>query len=105
MPLGSPIGSARGIQTAEFLRIIIEQSSVPVIVDAGIGMPSHAAQAIEAGAHGVLVNTAIAAADNPIKMAGAFKLAVRAAENAIGAGPVEKRAQASASSPLTGFLD
>jgi thiazole synthase len=105
MPLGSPIGSARGIQTEEFLRIIIEQASVPVVVDAGLGLPSHAAQAIELGADAVLVNTAIAVAADPVLMAEAFRLAVQAAEKAMLAGPIEQQARASASSPLTGFLE
>ena len=105
MPLAAPIGSARGIRTEEFLNIIIDQSNVPVVVDAGLGMPSHAAKAIEIGADAVLVNTAIAAAKNSVLMAKAFKLAVEAAEAALISGPVEENTQASASSPLTGFLD
>jgi thiazole synthase len=105
MPLGSPIGSARGIRATEFLRIIIEQANVPVVVDAGIGMPSHAAQAIELGADAVLVNTAIAVSKDPVGMAYAFKLAVESAEAALDAGPIEERETASPSSPLTGFLD
>lgn len=105
MPLGSPIGSARGIKTEEFIRIIIEQANVPVVVDAGLGLPSHAAQAIELGADAVLVNTAIAIAGDPVKMAYAFKLAVESAEAAIAAGPIEEQDKASASSPLTGFLE
>ncbi len=105
MPLGSPIGSARGIKTREFLRIIIEQVEVPVVVDAGLGMPSHAAEAIELGADAVLANTAIAVARNPVKMAEAFKLAVESAEAALDAGPIEERQTASPSSPLTGFLE
>lgn len=105
MPLASPIGSARGIRTAEFLKIIIEQANVPVVVDAGLGMPSHAAAAIELGADAVLVNTAIAAADNSVEMATAFKLAVQAAEKALDSGPVKESVTADASSPLTGFLD
>ncbi len=105
MPLGSPIGSARGIKAEEFIKIIIEQANVPVVVDAGLGMPSHAAQAIELGADAVLVNTAISVAQEPPKMAHAFKLAVQAAEAALEAGPIEERETASPSSPLTGFLD
>jgi thiazole synthase len=105
MPLGSPIGSARGIQTEEFLKIIIEQATVPVVVDAGLGLPSHAAHAIELGADAVLVNTAIAVAVDPVGMSRAFKLAVASAETALDAGPIEQQQQASASSPLTGFLD
>jgi thiazole synthase len=105
MPLGSPIGSARGIKTEEFIKIIIEQSRVPVVVDAGLGLPSHAAQAIELGADAVLVNTAIAVALDPVKMSYAFRLAVESAEAALDAGPIEQQDRASASSPLTGFLD
>jgi len=78
---------------------------VPVVVDAGLGMPSHAAQAIELGADAILVNTAIAAAQDSVMMAKAFKLAVEAAETALMSGPVEEKIKASASSPLTGFLD
>ena len=105
MPLGSPIGSARGIKTEEFLKIIIEQSRVPVVVDAGLGLPSHAARAIELGADAVLVNTAIAVAVDPVKMSRAFRLAVESAEIALDAGPIEQQDRAAASSPLTGFLD
>ena len=105
MPLGSPIGSARGIKTEEFLVIIIEQATVPVVVDAGLGLPSHAAHAIELGADAVLVNTAIAVATDPVGMSRAFKLAVESAETALDAGPIEEQTKASASSPLTGFLD
>jgi thiazole synthase len=105
MPLGSPIGSARGIKTEEFLRIIIEQANVPVIVDAGLGLPSHAAQAIELGADAVLVNTAIAVAQDPVKMSHAFRLAVESAVAALDAGPIDQQERASASSPLTGFLE
>lgn len=104
MPLGSPIGSNNGLQTREFLRIIIEQSNVPVIVDAGIGRPSHAAEALEMGADAVLVNTAIATAVNPIQMALAFRQAVKAGRLAYLAGlPVVSR-KAQATSPLTAFL-
>lgn len=105
MPLGSPIGSARGIITEEFVKIIVAQATVPVVVDAGLGLPSHAAQAIELGADAVLVNTAIAVAGDPVAMARAFKLAVQSAEIAMGAGPIEQQETASASSPLTGFLE
>lgn len=105
MPLGAPIGTNKGITTREQIAIIIEQSTVPVVVDAGIGAPSHAAEAIEMGADAVLVNTAIAAAGDPIKMAEAFKLAVSAAEIARQAGFAGKQNTANASSPLTGFLD
>ncbi|MBX3728331.1 MAG: thiazole synthase [Candidatus Sumerlaeia bacterium] len=104
MPLGSPIGSNRGLRTADQLRIIIEQARVPVVVDAGIGMPSHAAEAIEMGADAVLVNTALAVASDPVAMARAFRLAVQAAELARQAGPGPVSDRASASSPLTGFL-
>jgi len=104
MPLGAPIGSNRGIKTTENLRIIIEQSNVPIVVDAGIGAPSHAALALEMGADAVLVNTAIATADNPVEMAKAFKYAVEAACHAINAGMPTEKLRAEASSPLTGFL-
>lgn len=104
MPLASPIGSNRGLQTRDQLRIIIEQATVPVVVDAGLGMPSHAAEAIELGADAVLVNTAIAIAADPVCMARAFKAAVEAAELARRAGPGSETHHARASSPLTGFL-
>ncbi len=104
MPLAAPIGSNRGLQTRDQLRIIIEQATVPVVVDAGLGMPSHAAEAIELGADAVLVNTAIAIADDPVRMARAFKAAVEAAELARAAGPGDETHLARASSPLTGFL-
>jgi thiazole synthase len=105
MPLGAPIGTNKGLLTRDFLEIIIEQSRVPVIVDAGLGVPSHAAAAMEMGADAVLVNTAIAVAQNPVEMAKAFKLAVEAGRMARLAGPgsVYKRAQAT--SPLTSFLN
>jgi thiazole synthase len=105
MPLGAPIGSNRGLRTVDFLEIIIEQSNVPVIVDAGIGAPSHAAYAMELGADAVLVNTAIAVSQNPMAMAIAFKKAVEAGRMAFLAklAPIYK--QAAASSPLTSFLD
>jgi thiazole synthase len=105
MPLGSPIGSNQGLQTRDFLRIIIEQSNVPVIVDAGIGVPSHAAEAIEMGADAVLVNTAIAVSDDPVAMGHAFKLAVEAGTIARKAKVGRKSMIAEASSPLTSFLD
>jgi len=105
MPLGSPIGSNRGLQTRDFIRIIIEQSHVPVIVDAGLGVPSHAAEAMEMGADAVLVNTAIAVANDPVAMATAFKKAVEAGRLAYEAGPGLSSTQASATSPLTSFLD
>lgn len=104
MPLGSPIGSNKGLKTEDFLEIIIEQSKVPVIVDAGIGAPSHAARAMEMGADAVLVNTAIAVAGNPTKMAIAFKLAVEAGRMAYEAKLAKQVNQAVASSPLTSFL-
>ncbi len=105
MPLGSPIGSNKGLKTIDFLEIIIEQSTVPVIVDAGIGMPSHAAQAMEMGADAVLVNTAIATAGNPVMMAQAFKEAVDAGRKAFLSGLPQSRTHAEASSPLTAFLN
>jgi thiazole synthase len=104
MPLAAPIGSNRGLQTRDQLRIIIEQATVPVVVDAGLGMPSHAAEAIELGADAVLVNTAIAIAADPVRMARAFKLAVEAAELVRQSGPGDVILRARASSPLTGFL-
>lgn len=105
MPLGSPIGSNQGLQTRDFLRIIIEQSNVPVVVDAGIGAPSHAAEAIEMGADAVLVNTAIAVSYDPVAMGRAFKLAVEAGRIAFEARLAGKSNYAEASSPLTSFLD
>jgi thiazole synthase len=104
MPLGSPIGSNRGLQTRTALEIIIEQSNVPVVVDAGLGLPSHAAEAMEMGADAVLVNTAIATATDPVEMAEAFKLAVEAGRKAFLSGPRAPMRRAEASSPLTGFL-
>ena len=103
MPLGSPIGSNRDIRTRDMIEIIVEQSHVPVVVDAGIGLPSHAAEAIELGADAVLANTAVAAADDPVKMAEAFKLAVRGAELALQAGPPAAGRMAAATSPLDIF--
>ncbi len=105
MPLGSPIGSNKGIKTKDFLEIIIEQSNVPVIVDAGIGLPSHASEAMEMGADAVLVNTAIATAENPVEMATAFKWAVKAGRKAYLAKYRGYIHTAEASSPLTAFLD
>ncbi|MFA6998354.1 MAG: thiazole synthase [Victivallaceae bacterium] len=105
MPLGSPIGSNQGIQTEAMLRIIIEQANVPVIVDAGLGMPSHAAHAIELGADAVLINTAIAAAGDPAAMARAFAAAITAAETALDAVPAAKLDYASPTSPLNTFND
>lgn len=104
MPLGAPIGSNQGLQTREFLRIIIEQSNVPVVVDAGLGAPSHAAEAMEMGADAVLINTAIAAANDPVRMAIAFKMAVEAGRMAFEAKLAVKSMGAHASSPLTSFL-
>lgn len=105
MPLGAPIGTNKGLQTREFLRIIIEQATVPVVVDAGIGAPSHAAEAMELGASAVLVNTAIAVAGNPAEMARAFKLAVEAGRMAYEAQLAASGFTAVASSPLTAFLN
>lgn len=105
MPLGAPIGSNKGIKTEAFLEIIIEQATVPVIVDAGIGSPSHAAQAMEMGADAVLVNTAIAVAGNPIAMSEAFAQAVQAGRQAYLAGLAGQSNHANASSPLTAFLE
>ena len=105
MPLGSPIGSNKGLRTIDFLEIIIEQSNVPVIVDAGIGSPSDAAKAMEIGADAVLVNTAIAVAGRPVEMAMAFKLAVEAGRMAFEARLGSLNHFATASSPLTSFLD
>ena len=105
MPLGAPIGTNRGLLTRDFLQIIIEQSNVPVIVDAGIGAPSHAAEAMEMGADAVLVNTAIAVAHNPVGMATAFRDAVAAGRRAYLSGLGSQSFHAEASSPLTSFLD
>jgi thiazole synthase len=105
MPLGSPIGSHRGIQTRDQIRIIIEQATVPVVVDAGIGAPSHAAEAMELGADAVLVNTAIAVASDPCRMGVAFKQAVEAGRAAYEIGLGETQDHASPTSPLTGFLN
>ena len=104
MPLGAPIGSNRGIATRDQIRIIIEQAIVPVVVDAGIGAPSHAAEAMELGADAVLVNTAIAIASDPSRMAIAFKMAVEAGREAYELGLPDVLDHASATSPLTGFL-
>ncbi|MDF5431217.1 thiazole synthase, partial [Vibrio parahaemolyticus] len=105
MPLGAPIGSNKGLVSADFLQIIIDQAKVPVVVDAGIGAPSHAARAMELGADAVLVNTAIATASDPVAMARAFKLAVEAGRAAYHAGLAGQVSHAIASSPLTSFLD
>jgi thiazole synthase len=104
MPLGSPIGSNRGIETRAQIEIIIEQATVPVVVDAGLGAPSQAAEALEMGADAVLVNTAIAIASDPVRMARAFKMAVEAGREAFEIGLAEKHHAAHATSPLTGFL-
>ncbi len=104
MPLGSAIGSGQGIHTAEEIRIIIEQASIPVVVDAGLGVPSDAAQAMEMGADAVLVNTAIAQADDPTLMAEAFRQGVEAGFKAYQAGRITRRAYASASSPVEGVV-
>ena len=104
MPLGAPIGTNRGLRTREQIAIIIEQAIVPVIVDAGLGAPSHAAEAMELGADAVLVNTALAVARDPGRMAAAFRKGVEAGREAYLAGLGSERRQAEASSPLTGFL-
>ncbi len=104
MPLGSYIGSNRGLRTAESLQIILESARVPVIVDAGLGAPSHAALAMELGVSAVMVNTAVASATRPADMAGAFRMAVEAGRRGFLAGLAPAGGQASASSPLTGFL-
>jgi thiazole synthase len=105
MPLGSPIGSNRGLRARDQIRIIIEQATVPVVVDAGLGAPSHAAEAMELGADAVLVNTAIAIASDPNRMAIAFKMAVEAGRAAYEIGLAGQQETASATSPLTGFLE
>src|SRR5215468_278697 len=105
MPLGSPIGSNRGLQTRDQLRIIIEQATVPVVVDAGLGAPSHAAEAMELGADAVLINTAIAVSSNPNRMALAFKMAVESGRAAFECGLAAQQETASPTSPLTAFLD
>jgi thiazole synthase len=105
MPLGSPIGSNRGLRSADLIEMIIENSKLPVIVDAGIGRPSHAAQAMEMGADAVLVNTAIAAAPDPVIISRAFSMAVQAGRTAFLSGIAAESKTADASSPLTGFLE
>ncbi len=105
MPLGAPIGTNRGLRTKDFLEIIIEQSGVPVVVDAGIGAPSHAAAAMEMGADAVLVNTAIAVAGDPVAMATAFRMAVEAGRMAYESGVAVEQITAQATSPLTAFLN
>lgn len=104
MPLGSPIGSNQGIQTKSLIRMIIEEIDIPVVIDAGIGRPSEAAEAMEMGADAVLVNTAIATANDPIAMGEAFRKAVEAGRTAFEAGLGRTLSTADASSPLTGFL-
>ena len=105
MPLGSWIGSNQGVRTRDAVRIIVEEATVPVVVDAGLGAPSHAAEAMEMGVDAVLVNTAIAVAEDPVGMARAFALGVEAGRWAFLAGRAPEREEAEASSPLTGFLD
>lgn len=105
MPLGSWIGSSRGLRSADAIGIIVEQAGVPVVVDAGLGAPSHAAAAMEMGVDAVLVNTAIAVARDPAAMADAFRAAVGAGRQAFRAGLAPERRTAEASSPLTGFLE
>ena len=105
MPLGAPIGTNKGLKTKDLLEIIIAESNVPVVIDAGLGAPSHAAEAMEMGADAVLVNTAIAIASDPVAMARAFKLAVEASRMAHLAGLGAQSSMAVASSPLTSFLD
>src|SRR6478672_10585536 len=105
MPLGAPIGSGMGIRNPSNLRIILEQARVPVIVDAGVGTASDAALAMELGAHGVLMNTAVAEAKDPVRMARAMKLGVEAGWLAANAGRIPKKLYASASSPTTGLLE
>ncbi len=105
MPLGSPIGSNRGIQTRDQISIIIEQATVPVVVDAGLGAPSHAAEAMEMGADAVLVNTAIAVSSDPCRIAAAFKMAIAAGRVAFECGRAEQQQTASATSPLAVFKD
>lgn len=105
MPLGSWIGSNQGLRTRDAVAIIVEQATVPVVVDAGLGAPSHAAECMELGADAVLVNTAIAVAADPVEMARAFRLGVEAGRRAFLAGQAASGEQAEASSPLTGFLE
>jgi thiazole synthase len=105
MPLGSPIGSNRGLLTAEFIRIMVEEIDLPIIVDAGIGRPSQACQAMEMGVAAVMANTAVATSGDPVAMAGAFRKAIEAGRTAYLSGPgrvLERGGEAS--SPLTGFL-
>ena len=104
MPLAAPIGSGRGLKLRDAIRIVIEQAEVPVVVDAGLGAPSHAAEAMEMGADAVLANTAIARADDPVAMARAFRLAVEAGRAAFRAGIMEEQEAASPSSPVGGTV-
>ena len=105
MPLGAPIGSNKGVVTRDQIRIIIDQAIVPVVIDAGLGAPSHAAEAMELGADAVLINTAMAIPSDPVRMGEAFKLAVEAGRAAYEMGLPEADDHASATSPLTGFLE
>ena len=105
MPLGAPIGSNQGIQTRDQIKIIIEQATVPVVVDAGIGAPSHAAEAMEIGADAVLINTAIAVCEDPVRMAIAFKKAVEAGREAFEIGLAQSQTTASPTSPIAAFLE
>jgi thiazole synthase len=105
MPLGAPIGSGMGIRNPANLRIILEQAKVPIIVDAGVGTASDATIAMELGAHGVLMNTAIAGAADPVRMARAMRLAVEAGWLAANAGRIPRKLYASASSPLAGLIE
>jgi thiazole synthase len=104
MPLAAPIGSGHGLKLRDAIRIVIEQADVPVVVDAGLGSPSHAAESMELGADAVLVNTAIARADDPVAMARAFRLAVEAGRTAVRAGIMEEGLEASPSSPVGGTV-
>jgi thiazole synthase len=104
MPLAAPIGSGRGLKLKDSIRIMVEQAEVPLVVDAGLGSPSHAAEAMELGADAVLVNTAIARAADPVAMARAFRLAVEAGREGFHAGVMEDQLAAEASSPLAGTL-
>jgi thiazole synthase len=104
MPLAAPIGSGRGLKLRDAIRIIVEQAGVPVVVDAGLGAPSHAAESMELGADAVLVNTAVATAEDPVAMARAFRLGVEAGRLGYLAGIMGERETASPSSPVTGVL-
>ncbi len=105
MPLGAPIGTNKGLTTRDQLQIIIQNSTVPVIIDAGLGAPSHASEAMELGADAVLINTAIATAGDPVQMARAFRMAVESGRLAFESGLPQQLNVAVASSPLTGFLN